>query len=135
MLIRHIAGVPTATEQRCVRCCEVLGDNKGTSPTWPGETTYDLTGECCEACGRTMQPHGVGQMFCRECREILPVAMEDCKPVDLNTVELRESAPVAIAPGVYPVHKFWGRLKMYPCGSCGMSFESGNHLPFEEATE
>jgi hypothetical protein len=24
MLVRHVAGVPTATEQRCIRCCEVI---------------------------------------------------------------------------------------------------------------
>ena len=38
-LIRHIAGIPTATEQRCVRCCEVIGatDHKlGNGPFWPG---------------------------------------------------------------------------------------------------
>jgi hypothetical protein len=44
-LIQHIAGIPTATEQRCVRCCKVIRryhnyTNKpttvGTFPLWPG---------------------------------------------------------------------------------------------------
>lgn len=37
-LMRHIAGVPTPTEQRCVRCCEVIATREsGKLPTWPGD--------------------------------------------------------------------------------------------------
>ena len=36
-LIRHIAGIPTATKQRCVRCCKVIRRTTvGTFPLWPG---------------------------------------------------------------------------------------------------
>ena len=36
-LIRHIAGVPTATEQRCVRCCELIVlAERHSNPIWPG---------------------------------------------------------------------------------------------------
>ena len=45
-LIRHIAGIPTASEQRCVRCCKVIRRyhnymNKSITwwwrfPLWPG---------------------------------------------------------------------------------------------------
>ena len=42
-LIRHIAGIPTATEQRCVRCCEVIStlEHEGAC-CWPG--SEHLTG-------------------------------------------------------------------------------------------
>ena len=66
MLVRHIAGVPTATEQRCVRCCEVIAsdDPLAHNPSWPGTVVL------------------------RGCRSKKPP--EDCKPVDLNT---RETLP------------------------------------------
>lgn len=34
--VRHIAGIPTDKEQRCVRCCEVIADTR-TRLTWPGK--------------------------------------------------------------------------------------------------
>lgn len=60
--ISHIAGLPSATEQRCVRCCEVIAKNSGISlvavfPWWPASEA--LVG-----------PIGG--------------AVEDCKPVDLS---------------------------------------------------
>ena len=37
-LIRHIAGVHTATEQRCVRCCDVIHSTaRHARAIWPGE--------------------------------------------------------------------------------------------------
>ena len=36
-LLRHIAGFPTATEQRCVRCCEVIIEMENDLPCWPGQ--------------------------------------------------------------------------------------------------
>jgi len=62
MLVRHIAGIPTATEQRCVRCCEVVA-KKPNSCWWPGATAYS----------------GLGSR---------PMDVEDCKPVDLNETRL-----------------------------------------------
>jgi hypothetical protein len=35
--VRHIAGIPEADTQRCVRCCEVISQRKsGGKPHWPG---------------------------------------------------------------------------------------------------
>ncbi len=47
-LVRHIAGIPTATEQRCVRCCEVIRDvppdyDGIVMAWWPGRAAF--TGE------------------------------------------------------------------------------------------
>ena len=36
MLVRHVAGFPTATEQRCVRCCEIIRTRESCTPSWPG---------------------------------------------------------------------------------------------------
>ena len=39
-LVRHLAGIPTATEQRCIRCCEVIRGRMKYVPVyayWPGE--------------------------------------------------------------------------------------------------
>lgn len=51
-MILHIAGVPTATEQRCVRCCEVIAKiPDGPHPFWPGQSVafeYGLS-QYCEA--------------------------------------------------------------------------------------
>lgn len=60
-LMRHIAGVPTPTEQRCVRCCEVIAELGDPSryPDWPGQQTLGGPRDW-------LQPY------------------EDCKPVDLN---------------------------------------------------
>lgn len=36
----HIASVPEAKLQRCIRCCFVIRDaNRGDAPLWPGEST------------------------------------------------------------------------------------------------
>ena len=111
-LLRHIAGVPTATEQRCVRCCEVIqsrgqlrriGASIGDEPYWPSQ----------EVNGGTFPGDG---------------EIEDCKPVDLSALSAREY-PVLLAPGKYSEHKSWGNSKLsYPCGHCGMSFQYGNHI-------
>ena len=47
-LVRHVAGIPTATEQRCVRCCEVIRDMQESysgivMAWWPGRSAF--TGE------------------------------------------------------------------------------------------
>lgn len=35
--IKHIMAVPTASEQRCLRCCEVISDrSEGDACYWPG---------------------------------------------------------------------------------------------------
>jgi hypothetical protein len=68
-LIRHIAGIPTATEQRCVRCCEVIRVRSAkdfTYPAWPGE-------DCCG--DLSIKNH-----YCTD-------GFEDCKPVDLSQRE------------------------------------------------
>ena len=42
-LVRHVAGIPTATEQRCVRCCDLLFTSKNrVFPFWPGEIIADM---------------------------------------------------------------------------------------------
>jgi hypothetical protein len=56
-LVRHIAGIPTATEQRCVRCCEVIIKAPG----------------YCMFPGNLWLPFTLGQI-----KEII-----DCTPVDL----------------------------------------------------
>ncbi len=40
-LVRHIAGIPTATEQRCIRCCEVIRNANNFAPAWPGSNVID----------------------------------------------------------------------------------------------
>lgn len=62
MLIRHIAGVPIATEQRCVRCCEVILRSMEQDPAWPGSEVEEI---------------GPGPLE----------TIEDCKAVDLSTRE------------------------------------------------
>ncbi len=67
-LLRHIAGTPTATEQRCIRCCDVIGCNVGVfarGPYWPGQEVIDMTEAWTGTDG----------------------AQEDCKPVDLLPIE------------------------------------------------
>jgi hypothetical protein len=49
MTTAHIAGVPSATEQRCVRCCEVIATHQqgilnSSFPTWPGKEV--IVGPC-----------------------------------------------------------------------------------------
>ena len=47
-LVRHIAGIPTATEQRCVRCCEVIATKRNGALIWPGSIVLpidNLTGD------------------------------------------------------------------------------------------
>ena len=60
-LIRHIAGIPTATEQRCVRCCKVIRMAPGPRPEWPGSEPF----------------YGVLD-------DLAPV---DCTPVDLCAID------------------------------------------------
>lgn len=36
MSLLHIAGIPTAKEQRCIRCCEVIRIKDNGFPAWPG---------------------------------------------------------------------------------------------------
>lgn len=36
--VRHIAGIPTHKDQRCVRCCEVLVRGPQLYPAWPGSS-------------------------------------------------------------------------------------------------
>lgn len=115
-LIRHIAGVPTATEQRCVRCCEVIARNdfNSTGPSWPGVTRVagQITGS---------------------------VAFEECGSVDLLPKEITPEAaryPISLGPGFYSKHTFWGDPKLpYPCGSCGMSFKDGSHISPENIAD
>ncbi len=67
-LIRHITGIPTETEQRCVRCCEVIindGDEK--RPFWPGKAF--------------MQERGVAYAIDKHIDAI------DCTPHDPHAVE------------------------------------------------
>lgn len=53
-LIRHIAGIPTASEQRCVRCCEpVNAEDEG--PSWPGAEVW--TGSGPQSTLTDCQPH------------------------------------------------------------------------------
>lgn len=111
-LIRHVAAVPTATEQRCVRCCEVIAQRGNPvfscDPFWPGV-------DCVTNDIRTPTP-----------KHYPP---QDCKPVDLTERGHDINAPVAISPGKYSAHRFWGDPTLhYPCGHCGMSFQSGNHV-------
>lgn len=70
-LVRHIAGVPTATEQRCVRCCEVIAEAKGSaqvmpSPFEPGRIIFQHSG-----CKSYAVPPGFFEW-----------GSEDCKPYD-----------------------------------------------------
>ena len=66
MLVRHVAGVPTATEQRCVRCCEVIRVAAlNRKSEWPGAMV--MTGD----------DTAIGKP-------------QDCAAVDLNT---RETLP------------------------------------------
>ena len=67
MLIRHVAGVPTAHEQRCLRCCEVIATKsdkltRSAFPSWPGAPMV------AGPCGGDVQ---------------------DCKPVDLSEREVQ----------------------------------------------
>lgn len=39
-LIRHVAAIPTATEQRCLRCCEVIKIQGNNMPQWPTMHIY-----------------------------------------------------------------------------------------------
>lgn len=56
MIIRHIAGIPTPTEQRCVRCCEVISKSKEDAfCRWPGEIT-----ECVPDC-TPHDPHAIDE--------------------------------------------------------------------------
>ena len=71
MLIRHIAGVPSATEQRCVRCCEVIDTRSPESAD--GDYEYDHEDRPAWPGSAVLSNPGIGWS-----------AHEDCKPVDLN---------------------------------------------------
>lgn len=71
MTLRHIAGMSTATEQRCIRCCEIIA-RKGASsqgPSWPGAAVIVIgdrvfsghvaaTADDCEAVDLNERPPG-----------------------------------------------------------------------------
>jgi hypothetical protein len=67
-LIRHIAGIPTATEQRCVRCCEVIRDNPEDyvgvrMAWWPGHTAFTGEGKGSSAVDCTPHdPHAIDDL-------------------------------------------------------------------------
>lgn len=61
-LVRHIAGIPTATEQRCVRCCEgirTLSDDE--ECCFPADTWVSGSGRIIEMVDCTpYDPHAEG---------------------------------------------------------------------------
>jgi hypothetical protein len=83
-LIRHIAGIPTATEQRCVRCCEVIAEEGNDLPCWPGQQ-YALDSNSPEVYAFPHEPGFHESVDCTphdphlvdELRQILGDALQD----------------------------------------------------------
>ncbi len=66
-LVRHIAGIPTATEQRCVRCCEVIRDvaedYQGiVMAWWPGRSAFVGEGKGSSMDCTPYDPHAPGEL-------------------------------------------------------------------------
>ncbi len=82
-LLRHIAGIQTATDQRCIRCCEVIKTKRGSStgesmPFRAGICVFMWTGENAGPAEQAF--YGDGPQYDRW-------DAEDCKPVDLSPRE------------------------------------------------
>lgn len=76
-LVRHLAGIPTATEQRCIRCCEVILslDQNGRQCLFPGQGTHtgglvEMGGDCVDCTPH--DPHAIDDL-----REVLGEALAE----------------------------------------------------------
>lgn len=78
-LVRHIAGIPTPTEQRCIRCCQVIR-RWGALALWPGEPAL-MTGRRL----RSAMFVAIGNERITDCTPHDPHLIDDLKP------EIKES--------------------------------------------